>query len=81
MKTGAGARATIATLARDEGELFGSIGPAQIAEAINHSCNSQVLKSEVRLPEGPLSRLGEFEIILDLGCEVEVVVMVEVVSA
>ncbi|MBI1422908.1 MAG: 50S ribosomal protein L9 [Gammaproteobacteria bacterium] len=50
---------TLARNAGDEGKLFGSVGPADIAEALTQAGVS-VEKREVILPEGPIHTLGEF---------------------
>lgn len=44
----------------DEGKLFGSIGPREIAEAAT-AAGVELCKSEVKLPEGPIRATGEFE--------------------
>ena len=49
---------TIQAKAGTEGKLFGSIGTADIAEALSRA-NFKVERSEVRLPSGPLRMLGE----------------------
>ncbi|MGB0734045.1 MAG: 50S ribosomal protein L9, partial [Pontibacterium sp.] len=51
---------TIASKAGDEGKLFGSIGTRDIADAIT-AAGVEVAKSEVRLPEGALRNVGEFD--------------------
>lgn len=59
--------------AGDEGKLFGSIGARDIAEAIT-AAGVEVSKSEVKLPEGTLRELGEYEISIQLHVEVAQVV-------
>ncbi len=59
----------IVSKAGDEGKLFGSIGTRDIADAITAS-GVEVAKSEVRLPEGALRNLGEYEISVQLHSEV-----------
>jgi large subunit ribosomal protein L9 len=61
---------TITANAGEEGKLFGSIGTRDIAEAVS-AAGVEVEKSEVRLPEGPLRNVGEFEIDLHLHTDVE----------
>jgi len=56
--------------AGDEGKLFGSVGARDIAEAITAAGPVEVSKSEVRLPEGTLRELGEFDIELQLHVDV-----------
>jgi len=50
---------TLARNAGEEGKLFGSVGPADIAEALT-AAGVEVEKREVIMPEGPLHSLGEF---------------------
>ncbi|MBF7053999.1 50S ribosomal protein L9 [Halomonas sp. KAO] len=63
----------------DEGKLFGSIGPRDLADAIA-SAGIDVAKSEVRMPEGPIRAVGEYDIQLRLHAEVEATVRVVVVA-
>ena len=60
---------TIEANAGDEGKLFGSIGTRDIAEVIT-TAGVEVAKSEVKLPEGVLRELGEYEIAIQLHSEV-----------
>jgi len=66
---------TITANAGDEGKLFGSIGARDIAEAIT-AAGEAVEKSEVRLPEGALREIGEYDITLQLHSDVSVDVKV-----
>ena len=50
---------SLARNAGEEGKLFGSVGPADIAEALT-AAGVPVEKREVILPEGPIHTLGEF---------------------
>lgn len=65
--------------AGDEGKLFGSIGPRDLAEAMAQA-GIEVAKSEVRMPEGPLRQTGEYDIALQLHAEVTSSVRVVVVA-
>lgn len=76
-----GLRVTMAVNAGEEGKLFGSIGTRDIAEAITSASNEEVSKSEVRLPNGALRDIGEYEISIDLGYEVEEVITLAIVPA
>ncbi|MCC4799198.1 50S ribosomal protein L9 [Enterovibrio norvegicus] len=69
----------IASKAGDEGKLFGSIGTRDIADAVS-AAGVKVTKSEVRLPEGALRNVGEYEISLQLHSEVFATVKVSVVA-
>lgn len=56
--------------ASEEGKLYGSIGPREIADAVaaaGHSLN----KSEVIQGEGPIRNTGEFEVLISLHADVE----------
>lgn len=55
--------------AGDEGKLFGSVGTREIEELISAS-GTEISKSEVKLPEGAIRQIGEYEISLQLHSEV-----------
>lgn len=74
-----GASVTITSKAGEEGKLFGSIGVRDIADAIT-ATGTDVEKSEVRLPEGPLRVVGEYEIELQLHSDVTVNINLAVVA-
>ncbi|WP_299691066.1 50S ribosomal protein L9 [uncultured Vibrio sp.] len=71
---------TIASKAGDEGKLFGSIGTRDIADAIT-AAGVAVAKSEVRLPEGALRNIGEFEVSIQLHSEVFATANIAIVAA
>ena len=61
--------------ASEEGNLYGSIGPREIATAasdIGHEIN----KSEVTMGEGPIRTVGEFDVIVQLHTDVESIIKV-----
>lgn len=70
---------TITANAGDEGKLFGSIGSRDIADAIS-AAGVEVSKSEVKLPEGALRELGEFEIDIQVHSDVTQPVKVVVIA-
>ena len=70
---------TIATKAGDEGKLFGSIGTRDIADAIT-AAGVPVAKSEVRMPNGVLRSVGEYDIVVHLHTDVNTTVKVAVVA-
>jgi large subunit ribosomal protein L9 len=70
---------TIAANAGDEGRLFGSIGTRDIAEAIT-AAGVAVTKAEVRLPQGVLREIGQYEIDVQLHAEVTQAVKLAVVA-
>ena len=51
-----------------DGKLFGSVSNIDISEARAKE-GYEVVKSEIRLPEGPLKSTGEFDITIDLQHE------------
>jgi large subunit ribosomal protein L9 len=54
-----------------EGKLFGSIGTADIAEALTNA-GIAIERSEVRLPGGPIRLVGEHSVKLHLHSDVEI---------
>ena len=75
----AGLRITIAANAGDEGKLFGSVGTRDIADAITAAGNA-VSKSEVRMPNGVIRTIGDFEIALQLHSDITQTITVSVVA-
>jgi len=69
---------SIAANAGDEGKLFGSVGTRDIAEAVT-AAGCEVDKSEVRLPEGALREIGEYEITIQVHGDVDAIVAIAVV--
>jgi len=70
---------TIEANAGDEGKLFGSIGTRDIAEAIT-ATGQDVSKSEVRLPEGVIREVGEYEVDIQLHSDVTATIKLSVVA-
>ena len=64
--------------AGEEGKLFGSIGTRDIAEAVT-AAGCEIDKAEVRLPEGALRQLGEYEIAIQVHGEVMAAVAIAVI--
>ncbi|WP_019591109.1 50S ribosomal protein L9 [Thioalkalivibrio sp. ALE20] len=60
-----------------EGKLFGSVSPADIADALTAK-GVEVEKKEVRMPEGPLRATGEFEVGVHLYSGVDAEIRVTV---
>ena len=67
----------IAAKAGDEGKLFGSVGPADIADAAT-AAGVEIAKHEVRMPEGPIRVTGEYDVHVHLYTEVDTHVRVVV---
>ena len=68
----------ISANASDEGKLFGSIGPREIAEAATEK-GFALEKSEVVMGEGPIRLVGEYDVLVHLHADVEVEIKVAVV--
>lgn len=69
----------IAATAGEEGKLFGSIGTRDIAEALT-AAGCETDKSEVRLPDGAIRELGEYEIMIQLHAEVATTANIAIVA-
>lgn len=63
--------------ASDEGKLFGSIGPREIADAATEK-GFEISKSEVVMGEGPIRIVGEFDVLVHLHADVETTIKVVV---
>ncbi|KRE89583.1 50S ribosomal protein L9 [Frateuria sp. Soil773] len=74
-----GATVTIAAHASPEGKLYGSVGPREIAEALE-AAGQKVGKGEVIQGEGPIRNTGEFDVTISLHADVQAQVKVIVVS-
>ena len=72
-------RVQIAATAGEEGKLFGSVGTRDIAEAIT-AAGVEVDKAEVRLPDGVIREVGEYEIMVQLHAEVTANIAIAVVA-
>ncbi|MCH2158766.1 MAG: 50S ribosomal protein L9 [Oleiphilaceae bacterium] len=74
-----GKAVTIVSKAGDEGKLFGSIGVRDVADAVT-AAGTEVSKSEVRLPEGPIRNTGDFEVDVQLHSDVTATINLSVVA-
>lgn len=70
---------SLACKASEEGRLYGSVGTKDLAEAITKA-GVTVHKSEVRLPNGALRLLGDYEIAIHLHADVNATVKVTVIA-
>ncbi len=69
---------TIVARAGEEGKLFGSVGTADIAQALADK-GVEVSRNEVRMPEGVIRAIGEYEVDVQLHADVLRVVHVAVI--
>lgn len=70
---------TIAHKAGEEGKLFGSVGTADVASAIV-GAGVEVAKREIRMPEGVIRQVGEYNIDVELHSDAVATVKVNVVA-
>jgi len=73
----AGIEIEILANASDEGKLYGSIGPREIAEAVTAK-GFTLEKSEVIQGEGPIRQTGEYDVLIQLHADVETTIKVSV---
>ena len=69
---------TILQRARDEGRLYGSVGPVEISRALTN-LGIEINKSEIKMPLGPIREVGEFDV--DIQIHADVVRTVHVIVA
>ncbi len=70
---------TIVARASEEGRLYGSVGTVEIARALTDAI-LPVAKSEVRMPEGAIRAVGEYDVDVQFHADVRQTVHVEVVA-
>ncbi|MBE1160007.1 50S ribosomal protein L9 [Dyella acidiphila] len=70
---------TISANASPEGKLYGSVGPREIADALQ-AAGHDIHKGEVIQGEGPIRHIGEFEVVISLHADVQGTVKVIVVG-
>jgi large subunit ribosomal protein L9 len=63
----------ITSLAGEEGKLFGSVGTADIAQALT-DFGVTVERQQVRLPEGAFRVVGEHDVLIQLHADVDVTI-------
>ncbi len=72
-----GAVVKVKALAADEGKLYGSVGPAEIARAAEAQ-GLDVKKSEIDMPDGAIRMVGTYTVIARFHTEVEASITVVV---
>lgn len=70
---------TIVARASEEGKLYGSVGTTDIAQALTDTI-LPVAKSEVRMPEGTIRSVGEYEVDVQFHADITQTIRVEVVA-
>ncbi|KAF4533588.1 hypothetical protein B566_EDAN005635 [Ephemera danica] len=74
-----GTAVSVSRKAGMDGRLFGSVGNADIAEALKGS-GFDIDKSAIRMPDGPLKTVGEFPLEVALHTDVLATITVAVVA-
>jgi large subunit ribosomal protein L9 len=74
-----GKTVTVAQKAGVDGRLFGSVTNADVAEALK-TLGFDVVKAQVRLPNGPLKTVGEFAVSVALHTDVVADITVAVIA-
>ena len=73
-----GAEITVLRKAGESGRLFGSVGPADIAQALAEA-GHKITRQEVRMPDGDTIRqVGEYDVTIHIGPDVEAAVRLRV---
>ncbi len=70
---------TLSVKAGNEGRLYGSVGSTDIAEAVT-AAGVELNKLEVRMPNGPIRQVGEYEVEIRLHTEVSTKIMVHIIA-
>lgn len=65
--------------AGEEGKLFGSVGTQNIADAITEA-GAKVEKHEVRMPDGVIRHIGNYDIDINLHSDVVVTMPIEIAA-
>ncbi len=74
-----GAQVTLSRKTGEEGKLFGSVGPQDIADALTLQ-GTPVARHEVRLLGDTLRQVGDYEVGVHLYAEVEASITVHIVA-
>lgn len=70
---------TLSVKTGTEGRLFGSVGAADIANAVA-AAGIELEKQEIRLSTGPIRQIGEYDVDLHLHPEVKSLIRVNVIA-
>ena len=73
-----GVEVTVRRKAGEGGRLFGSVGPADVAEALVDA-GHEARRQEVRMPDGDTIRqVGEYDVTIHIGPDVEATIRLKV---
>lgn len=68
---------SLTRLCGDEGKLYGSVSPVDIAEAMLEA-GTKIEKSEITQPDGPIKNVGDFEVDIIFHPEVRFTISIKV---
>ena len=74
-----GTEVTLARKTGEEGKLFGSVGPQDVADALTEA-GTPVARHEVRLLNDTLRQVGDYEVGVHLHADVEASITVHIVA-
>lgn len=69
---------TLTRKAGAEGKLYGSVGTIDISEAVTET-GLELTRQEIRLPEGPIRNLGEFDVEIHLHTDVNATIKINII--
>ncbi len=73
-----GTEITVLRKAGEEGRLFGSVGPADVVQALAEA-GREITRQEVRMPGGdPIRQLGEYEVTIHVHMDVDATIRLRV---
>jgi large subunit ribosomal protein L9 len=71
---------TIPAKAGESGKLFGSVGTVEVAEAVSKATGKSIEKSQVRMPEGVIRNIGEFDLTVHMYTDVDADIKIKVIA-
>ncbi|MDH5517195.1 MAG: 50S ribosomal protein L9 [Gammaproteobacteria bacterium] len=74
-----GMEVTITVRAGNEGKLFGSVGPVDLAEHVT-ALGTELAKREIRMPHGAIRQAGEYDIAVHLLTDVDATLKLTVIG-
>lgn len=75
-----GSTVTITAQAGEGGKLFGSVGTKEVADAIAKATNVDVEKRQIRMPEGVIRQIGDYQVSVHLYTDVDVEINLAVIA-
>jgi large subunit ribosomal protein L9 len=72
---------TIAAQAGDGGKLFGSVGTIEVATVVSEFIGQSIEKSQVRMQEGIIRTIGEYDLTIHVCTDVDAEIKVKVIAS